>query len=38
MKRAGVRYIFSSDHSISTNVAYDDFRFALDVYRENMRY
>jgi len=38
MKANGVRYVFASDHSISTNVDYDDYRFALDVYRENMMY
>lgn len=38
MKAAGARYVFMSDHSISTNVDYDDFRFALDVYRQHMRY
>ncbi|MFO7897703.1 MAG: uroporphyrinogen decarboxylase family protein [Planctomycetota bacterium] len=38
MKARGARYVFGSDHSISTNVAYDDFRFALDVYRAHMAY
>ncbi len=38
MKRADARYIYMSDHSVSSNVDYDDFRFALDVYRRHMRY
>jgi uroporphyrinogen decarboxylase len=38
MKSRGARFVFGSDHSISTNVDYDDFRFALDVYREHMMY
>jgi uroporphyrinogen decarboxylase len=36
MKRLGASYVFGSDHSISTLVRYEDFRFALDVYRGNM--
>ena len=36
MKRLGASYVFGSDHSVSTNVRYDDFRFALDVYRQHM--
>ncbi len=38
MKSLGARYVFASDHSLSTNVKYDDYRFALDVYREHMMY
>ncbi len=38
MQRRGARYIFHSDHSLSTNVDYDDYRFALAVYREHMSY
>lgn len=38
MKARGARYVFASDHSISTNVHYDDFRFAAEVYREHMWY
>jgi len=38
MKRIGARYVFGSDHSISTNVRYADFQYALDVYREHMMY
>ena len=38
MKSRGARFVFGSDHSLSTNVDYDDFRFALDVYREHMMY
>ena len=38
MKAAEARYIYMSDHSVSSNVDYDDFRFALDVYRDHMYY
>ncbi len=38
MKSRGASYVFGSDHSISTNVHYEDFCFALDVYREHMNY
>ena len=38
MKERGARLVFGSDHSLSTNVDYDDFRFALDVYREHQAY
>jgi hypothetical protein len=38
MKERGARYIFGSDHSVSTNVSYDDYRCAVEVYRENMAY
>ncbi len=38
MKARGARYVFGSDHSISTNVDYEDFKYALGVYREHMMY
>ena len=38
MKAMGARYVFASDHSLSTNIDYDDYRYALDVYREHMAY
>ena len=38
MKQRGVRFVYGSDHSISTNVAYADFAYALEVYREHMMY
>ena len=38
MKSRGARYIFHSDHSLSTNVDYEDYRYAVDVYREHMGY
>ncbi len=38
MKACNAKYVYASDHSISTNVDYDDFRFSLDVYREHMKY
>jgi len=34
MRDAGARYIFSSDHSISTNVAYDTYRRVIDTYHK----
>ena len=38
MKARGARLVFASDHSISTNVDYEDFKFSLEVYREHMMY
>jgi len=38
MKARGARLLFASDHSITPNVHYDTYRFALDVYREHMLY
>jgi uroporphyrinogen decarboxylase len=38
MKRLEARFVFASDHSISTNVDYDDYRYAVDVYRRCMHY
>lgn len=38
MKERGARYVFGSDHSLSTNVAYEDFKYAVEVYREHMAY
>ncbi len=38
LKACGARYIFSSDHSISPNVEYGDYLYALEVFRENATY
>ncbi len=38
MKERGARYVFGSDHSISTNVRLADFQYAIDVYRDHMAY
>jgi uroporphyrinogen decarboxylase len=38
MKARGARLVFASDHSLSTNVMYDTYRYAVDVYREHMVY
>lgn len=38
MKAREARYVFGSDHSVSTNVDYDDFRYALEVYRAHAAY
>ena len=36
MKRFGAGYIFGSDHSVSENVAYRDYEYAVEVFRERM--
>ncbi|MDP6360406.1 MAG: uroporphyrinogen decarboxylase family protein, partial [Planctomycetota bacterium] len=38
IKERGGRLVFGSDHSLSTNIDYDDFLYALEVYREHMIY
>jgi uroporphyrinogen decarboxylase len=38
MKSIGASYFFGSDHSISPNVEFDDFVYAIEVYREHMMY
>lgn len=38
LKKIGARYIFSSDHSISPAVNFDDFKYAVEVFRQNMTY
>ncbi|MFC1601570.1 uroporphyrinogen decarboxylase family protein [Candidatus Sumerlaeota bacterium] len=38
MKERGARYVFASDHSLSTSVGLADFEFGLEVYREHMMY
>ncbi len=38
LKDAGASYIFASDHSISTSVTYDDYKYALEIFRENSSY
>lgn len=38
MKERGARFLFGSDHSISTNTDYEDFQYTLEVYREHMMY
>ncbi len=38
MKARGARYVFGSDHSISTNVRLADFEYAIAVYKEHMDY
>jgi hypothetical protein len=34
----GVPYVFSVDHSVSTNTSYDAYQYALEIFRENMVY
>lgn len=38
MKARDAYYVFGSDHSLSTNVRYQDYLYALQVYREHMAY
>ena len=38
MKELGARYFFASDHSVSTLVSFESYKYALDVYRENQYY
>jgi len=38
MKARGARYVFGSDHSLSPNVQYEDFKYAAQVYKEHMMY
>jgi uroporphyrinogen-III decarboxylase len=38
MRALRAPYVFMSDHSISPNVAYGDYIFALNTYRENCAY
>ncbi len=38
LKDIGARYVFGSDHSISPNVKLENFKYAIDIYRENMMY
>ena len=36
MKRVGAGYIFGSDHSVPVSVAYRDYEYAVEVFREHM--
>lgn len=38
MKARGARLCFGSDHSLSTNVDYDSFKYAIEVYHEHKLY
>lgn len=38
MKSRGARYVFGSDHSIPPTVKYEDYKYALEVYRDNCEY
>jgi uroporphyrinogen decarboxylase len=38
MKAREARLVFGSDHSLSPLIRYDTYRYALEVYRENMAY
>ncbi len=36
LRARGARFVYGSDHSLSTNIDYDDFLYSLEVYREHM--
>lgn len=38
MRRLKVGYVFGTDHSITPNVEYESYQYALDVFQENMYY
>ena len=38
MKHLGAGYIFGSDHSVPLSVAWEDYEYAVQVYREHMYY
>ena len=38
MKKRGAGYVFGSDHSLSTLIDYEDFLFAIDVYKKHCHY
>jgi len=38
MKDLGVRWVFGSDHSLSTNIDYDSYLYAVELYREHCAY
>jgi hypothetical protein len=38
MKERGARYFFASDHSVSTLVSLDSYRYALGIYHEYKYY
>ncbi len=38
MKARGARLVFHSDHSLSTNVRYESYLYAVQIYREHMFY
>lgn len=38
MRRLKVGYVFGTDHSVTPNVKYESYLYALEVFRENMYY
>ena len=38
MRKNKVRYVFSTDHSVSTNVAYADYAYMVEVFKDNWGY
>jgi hypothetical protein len=35
MKQRGARWVYGSDHSLSTNIDYEDFLYSMSVYRDH---
>jgi len=38
MKARGARLVFASDYSLTTEVRYETYQYAVEVYRERMFY
>ncbi|OPZ79880.1 MAG: hypothetical protein BWY76_03488 [bacterium ADurb.Bin429] len=38
LKSLGAAYFWHTDHSVSPNVRFDDYRFAMEVYRAHAAY
>jgi len=38
MRKLNVRYLFGTDHSITPNVEYESYQYALDVFKDNCYY
>ena len=36
LRQRGARFVYGSDHSLSTNISYQDFLYSLEIYRDNM--
>lgn len=38
LKARGAHFVYASDHSLSTNIGYEDYLYSLDIYREHRDY
>ena len=36
LRARDARFVYGSDHSLSTNIDYEDFLYSLEVYRAHM--